>query len=125
MGKRQKDFLLNPVDGYVSNGLLSWKSIQDGQRRQAAKRRGKHNTGGGQTFQETFEPLATIGSSAVASIPAGLTGLGIGAIDAIRGGKDPLAQASRAAENVQAQLTYLPRTERGQQLSQPQRGLLA
>jgi len=122
MAGRNKPFELNPTQGSIPRSMLSWGEITRGIDRskrskasKASRRRGAHNTRGGQTFQEISEPVLTMGTAAAAAAPAGLLGMGVGALDAIRGGEDPMGEAARTSREIQEQLTYAPRTKRGQE----------
>lgn len=111
----RKSFSLNPVTGDLPTGILSWESIEEEKRKKAAKRRGNQgNTGGGLSLLEAADPMLTMASAAAGAIPAGLSGMAVGGLEALRGGKDPAGDAARATQQATEDYTWKPRTQRGQ-----------
>ncbi|MHA1127819.1 MAG: hypothetical protein ACTSRN_02575 [Alphaproteobacteria bacterium] len=103
---------------YTDPDLLSWEEVKaDADRRQSyKKRRGRRPlSGGGLTPQELADPVLTMGSAIASAPAAGITGLGIGLLDAVRGGSNPMAAALDAQRGVEDRLTFQPRTLRGQE----------
>jgi len=122
---RNKKFELNSVDARDGlGGLLSEEDVLGAQR---ALR--KHYESGQfygnpsrstpvpptRTLEEISEPWLTAGSAIAGLVPSGLGGIAAGAMDAARGGEAPLETFGRTVGGIQDDLTYLPRTVRGQE----------
>lgn len=75
-------------------------------------------SGEGVTLREIVEPVATLATGALAEPIAGIAGIAAGLIPGEEG------QAERAVEATREALTYMPKTERGQEILSELGGLL-